>query len=96
MPPAVHVKTEFLLTGLSKQLAKISNSSHNATHSARNLGFIFDENLNFSDHISSVSNLAITIFVIFAVSAQTLIPKQPPPSPLPLFTSIVRSKSFPP
>ena len=36
-------KTEFLLIGLSKQLVKISNSSLAATHSARNLGFIFDE-----------------------------------------------------
>ena len=31
-------------------------------------------------------NLAITISVSFAVSAHTSIPKQPPPSPLPLFT----------
>ena len=30
-------------------------------------------------------NLAITISVSFAVSAHTSIPKQPPPSPLPLF-----------
>jgi len=44
-------KTEFLLIGLSKQLAKINNSSFNATQSARNLGFIFDEHLTslFSD-----------------------------------------------
>jgi len=48
-------KTEFLLTGLSKQLAKINNSSLTTTHSARNLGFIFDEHLTFSDQISSVS-----------------------------------------
>ena len=34
-------KTEFLLIGLSKQLAKINNSSLTTTHSARNLGFIF-------------------------------------------------------
>jgi len=33
-------KTEFLLIGLSKQLAKINNSSLTTTHSARNLGFI--------------------------------------------------------
>jgi len=38
-------KTEFLLIRLSKQLAKINNSSLNTTHSARNLGFIFDEHL---------------------------------------------------
>ena len=49
------LKTEFLLTGLSKQLAKINNSSLTTTHSARNLGFIFDEHLTFSDQISSVS-----------------------------------------
>jgi len=64
-------KTEFLLIGLSKQLAKINNSSLTTTHSARNRGFIFE---------------AITIFVSFALSIQTSIPKQIPPSPLPLFT----------
>ena len=48
-------KTEFLLIGLSKQLAKINNSSLTTAHSARNLGFIFDEHLTFSDQISSVS-----------------------------------------
>jgi len=46
-------KTEFLPIGLSKQLAKINNSSLTTTHSARNLGF--DEHLTFSDQISSVS-----------------------------------------
>ena len=48
-------KTEFLLIGLSKQLAKINNSSRTTPHSARNLGFTFDEHLTFSDQISSVS-----------------------------------------
>ena len=48
-------KTEFVLMGLSKQLAKIHNSSLNTTHSARNLGFMFDEHLIFSYQISSVS-----------------------------------------
>ena len=43
------------LIGLSKQLAEINNSSLTTTHSARNLGFIFDEHLTFSDQISSVS-----------------------------------------
>jgi len=38
-------KTEFVLIGLSKQLAKINNSSLATTHSAQNLGFIFDEHL---------------------------------------------------
>jgi len=35
-------KTEFLLVGLPQQLAKINTSSLITTHSARNLGFIFD------------------------------------------------------
>ena len=48
-------KTEFLLIGLRKQLDKIHNSSLNTTHSARNLGFIFDERLTFSDQISAIS-----------------------------------------
>jgi len=48
-------KTEFLLIGLKKQLDKIHNSSLNTTHSARNLGFIFDEHLTFSDQISAIS-----------------------------------------
>ena len=48
-------KTEFLLIGVNKQLAKINNSSLTTTHSARNLSFIFDEHLTFSDQISSVS-----------------------------------------
>jgi len=36
-------KTEFLLTGLKQQLAKISSCSLDTVHSARNLGFIFHE-----------------------------------------------------
>jgi len=48
-------KTEFLIIGLKQQLSKIDNSSLNTTHSARNLGFIFDEHLAFSDQISSLS-----------------------------------------
>jgi hypothetical protein len=56
-------KTEFLLIGLPKQLAKISNPSLSPTPtttilpslSARNLGFIFDANLTFSDQITSLS-----------------------------------------
>ena len=48
-------KTEFLFIGLKQQLAKLQNISLNATHSASNLGFIFDENLTFSDQISSLS-----------------------------------------
>ena len=48
-------KTEFLIIGLKQQLSKIDNSSLNTTYSARNLGFIFDEHLTFSDQISSLS-----------------------------------------
>ena len=48
-------KTEFLIIGLKHQLSEIDNSSLNTTHSARNLGFIFDENLTLSDQISSLS-----------------------------------------
>jgi len=49
-------KMEFLLTGLQQQLAKIHNiGSLSTTDSARNLGFIFDSHLTFSDQISSLS-----------------------------------------
>jgi len=48
-------KTEFLLIGLQQQLTKIHNCSLNTTYSARNLGFIFDSHLTFSDQISSLS-----------------------------------------
>jgi len=48
-------KTEFLLIGLKQHLSKIHNSSLTTTHSARNLGFIFDEHLTFSDQISALS-----------------------------------------
>ena len=54
-------KTEFLIIGLKRQLSKIDNSSLNTTHSARNLGFIFDEHLAFSDQISPVSKSCYTI-----------------------------------
>jgi len=48
-------KTEFLLIALENQLAKIHNSSFDTSHSALNLGFIFDEHLTFSDQITSLS-----------------------------------------
>jgi len=53
-------KTEFLLIGLKQQLAKIHNSSLNCTHSARNLCFIFDEHVTFSDQISTLSKSCYT------------------------------------
>ena len=79
-------KIEFLLIGLRKQLAKIHNSSLNITHSAQNLGFIFDERLTFSGQTSSVSKSCYFHIRQLRVSAYTSIPKQLPPSPLPLFT----------
>jgi hypothetical protein len=56
-------KTEFLLIGLPQQLKKIKSPlihlpngvTLSPVTSARNLGVIFDSNLNFSQHISSVS-----------------------------------------
>ena len=40
---------------MTSQLAKLHNSSIETTHSARNLGFIFDEHLSFFDQISALS-----------------------------------------
>ena len=48
-------KTKFLLIGLKNQLANIHNSSLDTSHSARNLGFIFDEHLTFSDQITALT-----------------------------------------
>jgi len=48
-------KTEFLLIGLKKQLAKIHNAPLDTSNSARNLDFIFDEHLTFSDQITALS-----------------------------------------
>jgi len=46
---------DFLLIGLKQQLSKIHDSSLITTHSAPNLGFIFDEHLTFSDQISALA-----------------------------------------
>jgi hypothetical protein len=55
-------KTELVLFGLPRQLAKIDNPSIlfdgsviKPTTSARNLGVIFDKNLSFDDHISNLT-----------------------------------------
>ena len=45
------VKTEFLLTGLTQQLAK---SNFCSLDTARNLGLMFDNRLTFSDQISAL------------------------------------------
>jgi len=48
-------KTEFPLIGLKQQFAKLHDCSLKITHSARNLGFIFDEYLTLSNQISALS-----------------------------------------
>jgi len=78
-------KTEFLLIELRKQLDKIHNSSLNTIHSARNLGFIFDQHLTFSDQISAISK-ACYYHNSFIVSVLTLIPAQLAPLPPLSFT----------
>ena len=61
--------------------------SLNTTDSARNLDFIFDSHLTFSDQISSLSlSLVIITFVNFVVSAHILTSKLPVPLPHLLFT----------
>ena len=56
-------KTEFLLIGLKQQLAKINSCSLDTVHSARNLGFIFDEHLTFSDQISALSKSCYYLYI---------------------------------
>ena len=79
-------KTEFLLIGLGKKLAK-STTPHlipltvfetSASYSMKTSPFLT------SCHLSP--NSAITTFFCFSVSVHTSTPKQLPPSPLPLFT----------
>jgi len=73
-------KMEFPLIGLQQQLTKIHNCSLNTTDSARNLGFIFDSHLTFSDQNLSLS-LAIITFVNFVVSVPILTSKLLVPLP---------------
>jgi len=47
-------KTDILLIRLQQQLPTIHDFSLTTTHSARNLGFIFDEHLTLSDQISAL------------------------------------------
>jgi len=72
-------KTEFLLIRLKQQLAKIQNCTTTSQHSARNLGFIFDEHLTFSKSCYSHIRELRCIRPI-------LISKQPIPSSPPLST----------
>jgi len=55
------------------------NSSRDTSHSTRNLGFIFDEHLTFSDQITGPSKPLTITFVNFAVSGLTLIRQLPVP-----------------
>ena len=74
-------KTEFLFIELKQQLSNIQDCSITTTHSARNLGFIFDEHLIFSDQITALSKSCYydirELRCIFKTS------KQPAPLPPP-------------
>jgi len=48
-------KIEFIFIVLKQQLAMIENCTLSTTQSARNLGFIFDEHLTFSNQMSALS-----------------------------------------
>jgi len=52
-----HRRTDQLLSPIriKQQLCKIQDCSLTTTHCARNLGFIFDEHLTFSDQITALS-----------------------------------------
>jgi len=49
------LKLNVLSLIIRQQLNKISNFCLNTSHSAHNLGFVFDEHLTFSDQMSSLS-----------------------------------------
>jgi len=57
----------YIVIGLKQQLSKIDSSSLNTTHSARNLRFIFDENLTFSDQISSFFRTDFTDLNLYCI-----------------------------
>ena len=80
-------KTEFLLIGNRQQLTKIQNTSLDTAHSARNLGFVFDEHLTLSLTKSlHCLKLVIATFVNFVASVLILILKQLVPLPPQLLT----------
>ena len=82
-------KTEFLLIGLSKQLAKINNSSLTTTHLLEtSASYLLNTSLFLTrSHLSP--SLAITISASFAVSVHTSIPTKTAST---IATSIVHSK----
>ena len=49
------MRVQTILERVNSDISKITERVVSTTHSARNLGFIFDEHLTFSDQISSVS-----------------------------------------
>ena len=57
-------KTGFLFIGVKQQLAKLQNMSLNITHSARNLGVIFYENLPSEIRYHHSLGPATTTFVL--------------------------------
>ena len=65
------------------------NSSLTTIKSVRNLGFVSDDHLTFSDQISAISKACITIFDSFVLSVLTLIP---PHAACTTASSIVHSK----
>ena len=48
-------RRELVKSPLAAVVRKIQDSSLTTTHSAHNVGFIFDEHLTFSDQISALS-----------------------------------------
>jgi len=68
-------KTKFLLIGLKYQLANIQNSSLDTSHSARNLGFIFDEHVTFSDQITSLFKLQSLLLSHSSASLYLALPR---------------------
>jgi len=80
------LKLNFFLIGLKQQLAKTQNCPLSTTHSAHNLGFIFDE-----QRISPTKKLhfpspATSTSVNSVVSTHSSTSKQPAPLPPPSFT----------
>ena len=88
-------KSEFLLIGLKQQLSKIHDSSLSTTHSAHNLGFIFEEHLTFFDQISALSKSCYYHIRELRCICPNLDFKQPAPLPplLSILNLITVSKS---
>ena len=88
-------KTEFLLIGLENQLTKIHNSSLDTSHATRNLGFIFDEHLTFSNQITAFSKayyyLSLNYPIFSRSSTLLLILSLKLPSPVILLPSYALS-----